>query len=74
MGILRFRGGGNFEIYLDLCDRKTKAPWLVIRDFNEILSHNEKSEGCMKVEQLEDFREALLDCGLDLDFSETPFT
>lgn len=52
------------------------APWLVVEDFNEVLSSSEKREIRVRTErQPEDFMSALLDCELrDLGLSGPPFT
>jgi hypothetical protein len=51
-------------------------PWIVIGDFNEILDDSEKIGGLQRPRwQIENFRAALDDCGLqDIGFSGPPFT
>lgn len=51
-------------------------PWLVLGDFNEIMSWDEKWGVHDRLEnQIESFRSMIADCGLsDLGFSSTPFT
>ena len=51
-------------------------PWLIGEDFNEILSHKEKSGGLPRPQrQMDELREAIDYCGLqDLGFSGHPYT
>lgn len=54
---------------------EAELPWLVVGDFNEALTNNEKKGGCINPErQMDNFRQVLADCGLrDLNFVGAPF-
>lgn len=60
---------------LHYLNNQVDAPWVVSRDFNEILYYSEKRGSQVQAEtQLEEFREALIDCDLiDLSFSGSSF-
>uniref|UniRef100_A0A803PRY6 Reverse transcriptase domain-containing protein n=1 Tax=Cannabis sativa TaxID=3483 RepID=A0A803PRY6_CANSA len=59
-----------------LADVSPSLPWLVIGDFNEILSNENKSGGCLRNEQhMEAFRKTLDHCKLhEMLFEGDPFT
>lgn len=50
--------------------------WLIVEDFNKILTNSEKYGGRIRPEgQMENFRHVITDCGLrDLGFVGMPFT
>lgn len=56
--------------------RGNSKPWIVMGDFNEILSSNEQFGGQPHpLNLIENFQQALLDCGLsDLGYTGYPFT
>ena len=62
--------------YLRHLHSRASLSWVCVRDYNEILTSNEKQGGILKAGRLmEDFRCALLHCGLiDLGFSGNKFT
>ena len=60
---------------LESLGRTNQLPWLCIGDFNEILSHSEKSDGRLRpARQLDRFHGAIDLCGFhDLGFVGSPF-
>ncbi|XP_060974670.1 uncharacterized protein LOC133039749 [Cannabis sativa] len=52
------------------------VPWLIMGDFNELLSNDDKEGGPLRREQLmEDFRKSIDDCGVTpLDYTGNKFT
>ena len=61
---------------LQTLNRRYKLPWMCFRDFNEIVSMEEKRGGVMRPQkQMDDFREAIHECGFkDLGYCGLDFT
>ncbi|XP_021321426.1 uncharacterized protein LOC110437330 [Sorghum bicolor] len=66
----------TWEALRELKDSMSTLPWLMMDDFNEILLHHEKEGGRARSQsQLQDFQDALDDCGLfDMGYTRDIFT